>query len=115
VRQPGVWPQSEANPSATPLGSRNGLGTTSLVLGLLALISSWLTIGLVVGIAAVVTGLLARARVARGEATNRGMAIAGIALGVVAILASVLVLVVVIWWALTPVHDCTAMRGSPRC
>lgn len=60
VRQPGVWPQPEANPPATALGPRNGLGTASLVLGLLALISSWLMIGLAVGIAAVVTGLLAR-------------------------------------------------------
>jgi ABC-type phosphate transport system permease subunit len=70
-----------------PHAPRNELGVASVLLGLVALISCWLLIGIPFGIAAIITGDMARGRVKRGEATNRGAAIAGIVLGAVAIVA----------------------------
>ncbi|HXO79053.1 MAG TPA: DUF4190 domain-containing protein [Mycobacterium sp.] len=68
-----------------PTGHRNGLGTGSLVLALVALVAT-VTIfgGAILGIAAVAMGLVARGRVRRGEATDGGIAVAAIALGIVA-------------------------------
>ncbi len=74
-------------PGPTPpaSGYRNGLGTASLVLALVALATTvTLFGGAVLGIAAVVMGIIARRRVKRGEATNGAVATAGIVLGIVA-------------------------------
>ena len=69
---------------------RNGFGIAALVLGILAVLSGFLFVGALFGIAAVVLGVLGRGRAKRGEATNGGMALAGIVLGVVGILFAVL-------------------------
>src|ERR1700739_5034675 len=70
-----------------PDAPRNQVGVASLILGVVALITCWLLIGVPFGIAAVITGDTARRRVQRGEANNPRTAIAGIALGAVAIAA----------------------------
>lgn len=68
---------------------RNGLGVAALVVGLLALLTSWTVIGgCVLGVGAIVLGVLGRKRVARGEADNGGMALAGLVLGVLGLLLS---------------------------
>lgn len=69
-----------------PDAPRNEVGVASLLLGLVGLITCWMMLGVPFGIAAVVTGDIARRRVARGEANNRRTALAGTALGVIAIL-----------------------------
>jgi len=66
---------------------RNQFGVASLLLGLVGLMTCWLLIGTFFGIAAVVTGDIARRRVKRGEANNPRTALAGIALGALAIVA----------------------------
>ena len=70
-----------------PDAPRNELGVASVLLGLVALISCWLLIGIPFGIAAIITGDMARGRVKRGEANNPRAAMAGIVLGAVAIAA----------------------------
>ncbi len=67
-------------------GRRNGLGIGSLVLALVALVAT-VTIfgGPILGIAATAMGFTARRRVKRGEATGGGVAMAGIVLGIVAV------------------------------
>jgi hypothetical protein len=68
-----------------PSGHRNGLGTGSLVLALVALATTVTLVGgVVLGITAAVMGFVARGRVKRGEATNGGVAMAGILLGILA-------------------------------
>ena len=67
-------------------GVRNGLGTTALVLGVIAVVLSWTVVGgIILGVLAVVFGIVGRGRAKRGEATNRKSATAGIVTGVVGI------------------------------
>ncbi len=70
-----------------PDAPRNEFGVAALILGLLALFTCWLLIGVPFGIAAVITGDVARRRAQRGAASNPRVATAGIVLGVVAIVA----------------------------
>ncbi|MFD8572235.1 DUF4190 domain-containing protein [Streptomyces sp. NPDC059639] len=68
--------------------ARNGLGTAALILGIIGALSGvipllfWLA-G-VLGVIALILGLTGRARAKRGEATNKGVALAGAILGLVA-------------------------------
>jgi hypothetical protein len=60
------------------------------VLGLLALVLSWTILGgLVFGLLALIFGLLGRARAKRGEATNGGMSVAGVVLGILGLLIAI--------------------------
>jgi hypothetical protein len=93
--QPG--PSPGGNPPAPyysypplPVEPKNGLGIASLVLAIVALLSVWTVfVAIVVGPAAVVVGFIGRGRVRRGLANNGGVAIAGIALGALAIIVGV--------------------------
>ena len=67
---------------------KNGLGLAALILAIIGLLLCWSVAGgIVLGVVAVILGFLGRGRVKRGEADNGGVAIAGIALGFVAIIA----------------------------
>ena len=70
-----------------PGAPRNQFGVASVTLGAFALITCWLLIGVPLGIAAVLTGDIARRRVQRGEANNPRAAITGMVLGAAAIAA----------------------------
>ncbi|MCM2577634.1 DUF4190 domain-containing protein [Streptomyces meridianus] len=73
---------------------RNGFGIAALVLGILAALFFWTIVGgLVLGLLAVVFGILGYRRKSRGEATNGGMALAGAILGGLALAVSAVVLV----------------------
>jgi uncharacterized membrane protein len=88
------------NPLAPP---RNGFGVAALVLGLLALVSSWTIIGGIgLGILAVIFGVLGRGRARRGEATNGGFAVAGIVLGVIGALVAVVLIALAMSMLNTP-------------
>jgi hypothetical protein len=70
-------------------GPRNGTGTAALVVAIGGLLLCWSVIGGVVcGVIAVVLGFLGRGRAARHEADNGAIATAGIALGLVGVVAS---------------------------
>jgi hypothetical protein len=80
----------------TPDAPQNQFGVASLILGLVALVTCWLLIGVPFGLAAVITGDIGRGRVKRGEADNPRTAMAGMVLGGVAIVAG---LVAIGYWA----------------
>lgn len=65
---------------------KNGLGVWALSLG----IAGFVCCGLVAGIPAIITGVLSRKAVERGEANNGGLALTGIILGALACLWSVI-------------------------
>ncbi len=78
-----------SNPAGAGLRPRNGLGVAALVLGILAVLTSWTVVGgCVLGVGAIVLGVLARGRARRAEATNGGVATAGIVTGVLGLLLS---------------------------
>jgi len=83
-----------------PSGPRNGMGTTALVLGIIGFFLAFVVIGGILGIAAVVLGIVALGRVRRGEANNRGVAIGGIVAGALAIvLAGVIIAAGAAFWS----------------
>lgn len=84
----------EAGYARTDGRPRNGLGTAALVLGILAVVTSWTVFGgVVLGILAIVFGIVGRGRARRGEATNKGSATAGLVLGAIGLLLSVALIV----------------------
>ena len=82
----GPIPPLESSPHGEPSEARNGTGVAALVCGgLAAVFSIWFfPLGvLVLGVAAVVLGIMGFRRAKRGEATNKSQAVAGLALGIV--------------------------------
>jgi hypothetical protein len=73
-------------PPARPVGG-GGMATAALVLGILALITSFTLIGgVLLGLLAIIFGIIGLRRANRGLALGRGRAIAGIILGLLGIL-----------------------------
>lgn len=119
---PGRYPPPPMMPygnyPGVPVAPRNGLGIAALIIGVIALLSSWLGVGGLIGIAAVILGFVARARVKRGEANNGGVAMAGIVIGVIAIIAA---LAVAALWVLLirnvdpgSYFDCLQQAGNDK-
>ncbi|MBS4729620.1 DUF4190 domain-containing protein [Mycobacterium sp. SM1] len=103
VPYPGGYPPPPWQPypgySPPPATPKNGLGIASLVIAIVALMLVWSVLGgVLVGATAAVIGLVARRRVTRGEATNGGVAVAGVVLGVLAIVVGLIF--VAIWMGL---------------
>ncbi|QTE30787.1 DUF4190 domain-containing protein [Pengzhenrongella sicca] len=77
---------------------KNSLGIWALVLGIVSFV---LSCGLFTGIPAIIVGTMAKRAVAEGQANNRGMAVAGVVLGWISTVLSVLVIVGIIIIAAT--------------
>jgi len=81
-------PYGDYYPSA-PAAPKNGLGIAALVVAIIALLGSFSIVGGILGgVVAVILGVIGRSRVKSGEANNGGVALAGIILGVISIIAS---------------------------
>jgi Domain of unknown function (DUF4190) len=104
---PGGSYQAGGYPTAT--GRRNGMGTTALVLGVVALVLVLLLLfsplGALLGLLAVLFGILGLIRANRGEADNRGQALAGLITGALALLFGILFTISVGTWFATHVND----------
>ncbi|MEX0835750.1 MAG: DUF4190 domain-containing protein [Nitriliruptor sp.] len=75
----------------------SGVATSSLVLGILSLpLLIVFGLGALLGIAAIVTGIIAVRRTSRGEASGRGLAIGGIVTGAISTLLGVLIVIALI-------------------
>lgn len=90
---PPAYGQQQGAPAGfgtPPTPMRNGFGIAALVLGILAVLSAITIVGgIVLGLLAIVFGILGRGRASRGEANNGGTAIAGLVLGVLGLLGSI--------------------------
>jgi hypothetical protein len=74
----------------------NGLATAALVLGIIGAVLFWTVwAGILLGILATIFGAVGLSRTNRG-APNKGMAVAGLVLGVLAIIASVVFTVAIV-------------------
>lgn len=69
-----------------PMAPQNGMGTASLILGILGLLGCC---SFIFSILAIVFGVQGRKRAAAGQATNGGMATAGMVLGIIGLLIGV--------------------------
>ncbi|RFU83316.1 DUF4190 domain-containing protein [Streptomyces triticagri] len=84
------WPGMQPPPG-------NGLGTTSLVLGIIAAVGFFLwPLAIVLGVLALVFGAIGRQKTVRGEANNEGVALAGIICGAVGLGLGVLMMVLAV-------------------
>jgi hypothetical protein len=88
---------------------RNGMGTTALVLGVVALtlvvLLLFSPLGAFLGLLAVLFGILGLMRANRGEADNRGQAVAGLVTGGIALLVGVFLTISIGTWFATHVND----------
>ncbi|MFN2636913.1 MAG: DUF4190 domain-containing protein [Gemmatimonadaceae bacterium] len=95
-QQPPVYAQQGYPQPGPPAltGASNGVGIAGLVVGVLAcacaLVPSMLGIGGLLGLATVVLAVIAIIRVTTGKANNKGMSIAALVLGIVAIVSAVI-------------------------
>jgi membrane-bound ClpP family serine protease len=94
-------------PAARP--RRNGMGTTALVLGVVALtlvvLLLFSPLGAFLGLLAVLFGILGLIRANRGEADNRGQAVAGLVTGAIALLFGIFFTISIGTWFATHVTD----------
>ena len=90
---PPPMPYGDYYPGAPmPPAPRNGLGVASLVVAIIAILGTCFLFGGLLGVVAIVLGVLGLRRVSRGEANNRAVAVTGIALGALAIVLTGLML-----------------------
>ncbi|MEU3599558.1 DUF4190 domain-containing protein [Streptomyces sp. NPDC006798] len=99
---PPVHPQLPVFPESfgwsTPEAKQNTMGTASLVLGICSVVMFCVVgLNLVLGVLAVVFGVLGRKRVRRGEADNGSQATAGLVLGVIGTAAGLLLAGAIFW------------------
>lgn len=77
--------------SPPPGSPSNGMGVAALVLGIVGLFTWFFLLGGLLGIVAVILGVLARKKASRGEATNGGIALGGIITGAISVVLAVVV------------------------
>lgn len=109
-------PQPYAGYSPPPTGPKNGFGIAALVVAIVALLS--VVFGVVLGVVAIIFGFLGWGRAKRGEATNGGMAVAGIVLGFVSIIEAIAVIALMVWGfdraGGTDYLDCVSRAGNDQ-
>jgi amino acid transporter len=80
------------------VGPKNGLGVGALITAIVSLPAAISVVGgFLLGIVAIILGFIGYRRAKRGEATNGGIAIAGIVLGVLGIVLSAAVIAFGVW------------------
>ncbi|MGW8883721.1 DUF4190 domain-containing protein [Streptomyces sp. NPDC055749] len=93
------YPGYTAQPAWGGPPPANGLGTAAMVLGILAvcLFCIYGIPSLILGVLALIFGILGRKRVQRGEASNSGQALAGVILGSIGIALGAAIIGFFIW------------------
>jgi len=88
--------------SATPYGTDvpgrslpTGMAVASLVLGIIGLLTAFFLLGGLLGLVAMILGIIALGKIKRGEADGKGLAIGGIVTGVLAMLGALLIVITV--------------------
>jgi hypothetical protein len=115
---PGSYPPPPPQPYAgytpPPTAPKNGLGVAALVVAIIALLT--VVGGVVLGVVAIILGFLGWGRARRGEATNGGIAIAGIVLGFLSIIEAAVVIGLAVWGfdqaGGTDYVDCLSKAGN---
>jgi Domain of unknown function (DUF4190) len=117
---PGSYPPPPPQPyfsyAPPPVAPKNGLGIAALVLAIIGLFS--VVGGVVLGVVAIILGFIGYGRAKRGEATNGGVAVAGIVLGLLSIIEAIAVIALAIWGFTqaggADYIDCLSKAGSDQ-
>ncbi|MFH8613511.1 DUF4190 domain-containing protein [Streptomyces sp. NPDC017979] len=90
-----------------PREPQNGMGIAAMVLGICSLATFYIygIFGFVLGVIAVILGVIGRRRAGRGEANNPGQALAGIITGAIGIVLGAAFLAFLIWLVSTDFTD----------
>lgn len=107
--QPGYGQPGYGQPAEAPYGptGSNGVAIAALVVGIIGALLCWVPIvGLVLGLVALVLGIVGVRR-----RTGKGMAIAGIVLGAIAVVVGVVVLIAG-YFFYTVARDCEEQTGT---
>lgn len=115
---PGTYPPPPPQPysgyAPPPVAPKNGVGIASLVIAIVGLVT--VCGGLILGVVAVILGFMGWGRAKRGEATNGGVAIAGIVLGFLGIVVSIAAIALTVWGfnqvGGSDYFDCVSKAGS---
>jgi hypothetical protein len=95
-----------------------GMAITALVLGILGILTFFVLIGGVLGLVALILGVVASRRAKRGLARGRGMAITGAVLGLLALLGSIAIVAIGAWFLnsndVKDLRDCLQNAGSDQ-
>ncbi|PJN09859.1 hypothetical protein CG723_21475 [Streptomyces sp. CB01635] len=84
------WPGMQPQPA-------NGMGVAALTLGIISAAAFILwPIAIIVGVLAIIFGAIGRAKASRGEATNRGQALAGLICGIAGLVLALVMMFFVI-------------------
>jgi hypothetical protein len=115
---PPPQPYGAYPPPAAP-AAKGGIAIGALITAILGLFFSWsVVLGVILGVVAVILGFVGRGQAKRGEATNGGVALAGIVLGALAVVVSLAF--IAIWYGAfsdiggTDYLDCVSKAGSDR-
>jgi hypothetical protein len=115
---PGSYPPPPPQPYAgyapPPTAPKNGLGIAALVVAIIGLFTVFG--GLILGIVAIILGFIGWGRAKRGEATNGGVAIAGVVLGFLGVIVSIVAIFLVVSFFRdvggTDYVDCLSRAGN---
>lgn len=87
-------PAGYSDHSGAPVEKKNGLGIASLVLGIISILALITVVGAILfGLIGVILGFIARGRVKRGEADNGGVALAGLIMSFLGLVAGIAIIV----------------------
>ncbi|MBY6362530.1 DUF4190 domain-containing protein [Rhodococcoides corynebacterioides] len=92
-------PQYSGNYQQQPPASpKNGMGIAALILGIISVLAFWtFGFGILLGIVAVILGIVGRNRAKRLEATNKGVATTGLVFGILGIIAGAVFIALSVW------------------
>ncbi|MEU3605845.1 DUF4190 domain-containing protein [Streptomyces sp. NPDC035033] len=93
------YPPVHSLPYGPLPGQNNGMGTAGMVLGIIGTCLFWFygVPSIVLGVLALIFGILGRKRAHRGEASNGGTATAGVVLGIVSMVLGTALIAFVVW------------------
>ncbi|MBY6349562.1 DUF4190 domain-containing protein [Rhodococcoides corynebacterioides] len=81
-----------------PASPKNGMGIAALILGIISVLAFWtFGFGILLGIVAVILGIVGRNRAKRLEATNKGVATTGLVFGILGIIAGAVFIALSVW------------------
>ncbi|MET4926365.1 DUF4190 domain-containing protein [Streptomyces sp. PSRA5] len=87
-------------------GPANGMGVAAMTLGILSICLFCLYgVGIVLGVLAVIFGVVGRKRAERGEATNSGQALSGIIMGTIGIVIGAVAIGLLVWGITDAIND----------